>query len=62
MYRDVIQQSAKNEKERETLIQAQRINSPEIRMEYGIEKCAMLLIKNGKRNMIEGMEQRNPKK
>ena len=28
-------------------------------MEFGIEKCAMLVINSGKRNLIEGMEQTN---
>ena len=50
---------AKNEKELETLIQTMRIYSQDILMEYGIEKCAMLAMKSGKRHMTEGVELRN---
>ena len=39
---------AKNEKELETLIYAIRIYSQDIRMEFGIEKCAMLVMKSDK--------------
>ena len=45
MYRDDIKLFAKNEKELETLINADRIYSQEIGMEFGIEKCSMLVIK-----------------
>ena len=38
----------KNEKELETLIQAVRIYSQDLRMECCIEKCAMLIMKSGK--------------
>ena len=41
MYMDDIKQFAKEEKELETLIQAVRIYSQDIGMEFGIEKCAM---------------------
>ena len=47
---------AKNEKELETLIHAIRIYSQDIGMEFGIEKCAMLVMKSGKRHMTDGME------
>ena len=47
---------AKNEKELETLIHAVRIYSQDIGMEFGKEKCAMLVMKNGKRHMTDGME------
>ena len=46
----------KNEKEQETLIHAVRIYSQNIGMEFGIEKCAMLVMKSGKRHMTDGME------
>ena len=39
---------AKNEKEQETLTQAVRIYSDDIGMEFGIEKCAMLIMKSEK--------------
>ena len=53
---DDIKLFAKNEKELETLIPAVRIYSQDIGMEFGIEKCAMLVIKRGKRHLIDGME------
>ena len=46
----------KKEKELETLIHAVRIYSQGIGMEFGIEKCAMLVKKRGKRYMTDGME------
>ena len=56
MYMDDIRLFAKNEKELETLIRAVRIYSQDIGMEFGIEKCAMLVMKSGKRHMTDGME------
>ena len=47
---------AKNEKELETLIHAVEIYSQDIRMEFGIEKCANLIMKSGKQHITEGME------
>ena len=38
------------------LIHAVRIYSQDIGMEFGIEKCAMLVMKSGKRHMTDGME------
>ena len=56
MYMDDIKLFAKNEKEQETLIHAVRIYSEDIGMEFGIEKCAMLVMKSGKRHLTDGME------
>ena len=56
MYIDDTKKFAKNEKELETLIHAVRIYSQDIGMEFGIEKCAMLVMKSGKRHMTDGME------
>ena len=56
MYKDDIKLFAKNEKELKTLIHAVRIYSQDIGMEFGIEKCAMLVMKSGKRHMTDGME------
>ena len=53
---DDIKLFAKNEKELETIILAVRIFSQDIRMEFGKEKCAMLVMKSGKRHMTDGME------
>ena len=59
MYMDDIKLFAKNEKELETLIHAVRIYGQDIGMEFGIEKCAMLVMKSGKRHMTDGMELTN---
>ena len=59
---DDIKLSAKNEKELETLIHTVRIYSREIGMEFGIEKCAMLVMKSGKRQLTDGMELPNKDK
>ena len=52
---DDIKLFAKNEKELETLIHAVRIYSREIGMEFDIEKCAMLVMKSGKRHLTDGL-------
>ena len=52
----------KNEKEQETLIQAVRIYSQDIGMKFGAEKCAMLVMKSGKRHLTDGMELPNQDK
>ena len=62
MHMDDIKLFAKTEKELETLIHAVRIYSQDIGMEFGIEKFAMLVMKSGKRHLIEGMEQPNKDK
>ena len=56
MYIDDIKLFGKNEKELETLIHAVGIYSQNIGMKFGIEKCAMLVMKSGKRHMTDGME------
>ena len=53
---DDIKLFAKNEKELESLIYAVRIYSQDIGMEFGIKKCAMLVIKSSKRHLTDGME------
>ena len=53
---DDIKLFAKNEKELETLIQTIRLYSQDIGMQFGIEKCAMLIMKSGKRQMTERKE------
>ena len=62
MYIYVITLFAKNENELETLIQAVRIYSQDIGMEFSIEKCTMLVIKSRKWHMIKGMELSNQEK
>ena len=52
-YVDEIKLSTKNENEPETRTHTVRIYSQDIGMEFGIEKCAMLVIQSGKRNLTE---------
>ena len=56
MYMVDIKLFLENERGLETQIQTVRIYSQDIRMEFGIEKCAMLVMKSGKRHMTEGIE------
>ena len=56
MFMDDNRLFSKNEKELETLIHAVRIYSRYIGMEFGIEKCAMLVMKSGKRHLTDRME------
>ena len=56
MYTDDIKLFTKNEEELETLIHDVRIYNQDIGMEFGIEKCALLVMKSGKRHMTDGME------
>ena len=62
MYMDDIKLFSKNEKELETLIHAVRIYIQDIGMELGIEKRAMLVMKSGKRLLIDGLELPNQDK
>ena len=55
MYMDYIKLFAKKEKELETLIHKVRIYSQDIGMKFGIEKCAMFVMKSGKRHLMDGM-------
>ena len=59
MYMDNIKLFAKKKKELQTLIQTVRIYSQDIGMEFGVEKCAMLVMTSGKRHLIEGVELQN---
>ena len=59
---DDIKLFAKNEKEQETLIHTVRIYNQIIGMEFGMEKCALLLMKSGKRHQSDGMERPNEDK
>ena len=56
MYIDDIKLFAKNEKELETLIQTIRIYNQDIGMEFGIEKCVMLIMRSRRRKIMEGIE------
>ena len=53
---------AKNEKElKKKLIQAVRIYSDDIGMGFGIGKWGILILKNGKRLMMEGIDTKSRK-
>ena len=56
MYMDDMKLFAKDGKELETLMHAVRIYSQEIGMEFGKEKCEMLVMKSGKRHLTNRME------
>ena len=56
MYMGDIKLFAKNEKEFETLIPAERIYNQDIGIGFGIEKCAILVMKSEKRHLTDGME------
>ena len=62
MYMDDIKLFAKNEKELETLIQAVRIYSDDIEMEFSIEKCVIPIKKSGRRQITDGIELSNQEK
>ena len=62
MYIDDINFFQKNGKELETLIHAVRIYSQDIGMEFGREKCAILVMKSGKQHLTDGMELPNQDK
>ena len=64
MYMDDIKLFPKNEKKKkmETLIQAVRIYSQGIGMEFGKEKCSMLIMISRKRQMIGGIVLPNQEK
>ena len=62
MYMDDIKLFAKNENELVTLIHTVRIYSQDIGMEFGIEKCALLVMKSGKRHLTDEIELPNQDK
>ena len=62
LYMADIKLFAKSEKELETPIHAVRICSQDIRMEFSIEKYAILVMKNSKRHLTDGLEQPNQDK
>ena len=62
MYKDYIKMFAKNEQEQETLIHTVKIYSQDIGMEFGMEKCTMIVMKNGKRHLTDGIELSNREK
>ena len=55
MFKVDIKIFAKNEKEFETIIETVRIYNLDIGMEFGKEKCSMLMMRSGNLQMTEGM-------
>ena len=62
MYIDDIKLFTKNEKELKTLIYGVRIYNQDIEKEFGMEKCDMLVMENGKRHLTVRMELLNQNK
>ena len=62
MYMDNIKVFTKNEKELETLMHTVRIYNQDIGMKFAIENCTMLVMKSGKRHLINRMELPNQNK
>ena len=52
---------AKNEKELEILIQTVKIYSQNKEMESGTEKCVIIIMRSGKRHMMEGISSNQKK-
>ena len=53
---DDIQLFGRGTKEIDTLVQIVRVVSTDIRMEFGIEKCALINIQRGKVTRTEGIQ------
>ena len=47
---------AKNENSLTSLVQTVRIFSSDIGMEFGVDKCALLILKRGKKTLSEGID------
>ena len=62
MYMDDIKMIAKKKKEWETLLHVVTIHRDDIGMEFGREKCPMLIINSRKQQMTEGIELPNQEK
>ena len=56
LYMDDLKLYGKKEKELDSLVQTVRVFSQDIRMEFGIDKCAMIVLKRGKLVMSDGIK------
>ena len=56
LYMDDLKVYGKNEKEVDTLVNTVRLVSEDIGMQFGISKCAMLILKRGKKFRSEGIK------
>ena len=55
LYMDDLKLFAKNEKDIDSLVQTVRIFSDDIGMKFGLEKCAAMTLKRGKRVHSDGI-------
>ena len=55
LFMDDLKLYAKNEKDLDSLVQTVRIFSDDIGMEFGIDKCAILVLKRGKITKFDGI-------
>ena len=62
LYMDDLKLYAKNEKELDSLVQTVRVFSNDIGMQFGLDKCAVLIMKRGKIVKSEGIELPNDEK
>ena len=56
LYVDDLKLYAKNEKELDSLVHTVRVLSRHIGMDFGIEKCSMLVMKRGKKTTSDGIK------
>ena len=61
LFMDDLKLQAENEKGLESLVQTVRIFSDDIGMEFGMDKCAALVLKGGKITKFDGISLRNGK-
>ena len=50
-----IKRFVKNEKGLKALVQTKRIYNQDIEIEFGVEKCAILKMRSGKRQITKGI-------
>ena len=55
LHMDDLKLYRKNEKELDSLIQTVRVFNQDIRMEFGIDKCATIVLKRGKLVKSDGI-------
>ena len=56
LYMDDLKLYAKNENSLTSLVQTVRIFSSDIGMEFGVDKCAVLILKRGKKTLSDGID------
>ena len=61
LYMDDLKWYSSTEKELNSLVETVRVFSKDMNMEFGIQKCAMLILKRGKSVKTEGIQLQNNK-